>query len=193
MQSVSVLGGCVRANRWAVRVAALVGVTMAVLMGTPSAWAATTDSGTTTVSFNIAEAIEVTSWPAATFSLADGAAPGVAVVSEGLSITVRSNSLWGIQISSDSGDGYLREYSDVEGFIPDGHTVGPVEWATSADGLWTPITSVPTPIFADQPPTGEAGASVGFLLRVTPTYDHQPLPEGREYRIVLVYTAGVGF
>ncbi len=193
MQSVSVLGGCVRANRWAVGVAVLVGVTMAVLMGTPLAWAATTDSGTTTVSFNIAEAIEVTSWPAATFSLADGAAPGVAVVSGELSIRVRSNSEWGIQVSAES-DGLLREYDHtLASYVADGHTVGPVEWATSADGLWTPITSVPTPIFADQPPTGEAGASVGFLLRVTPTYDHQPLPEGREYRIVLVYTAGVGF
>ena len=48
-------------------------------------------------------------------------------------------------------------------------------------------------MFSRQPPTGEEGTTLTFFLRVTPDFDATALPPGREYRIVLTYTAGVGY
>lgn len=188
------MAGWERVARRMAGVAAVVGIVLTVPWGMLPVHAATTDSGTTTVSFNIAEAIEVTAWPAATFSLADAGAPGVSVVSDVMTVSVRSNTSWGLQVHSDTDEGMMREFdSGTSTYVAGGVSVGPVEWATNANGPWTPLSSVPAAMFADQPTTGEGGANAGFLLRVTPSFDDEPLPEGREYRIVLVYTAGVGF
>jgi len=43
------------------------------------------------------------------------------------------------------------------------------------------------------PPTGADGQTVQFFLRQSTTFDDQPLPAGREYRIVLTYTAGLHY
>ena len=156
--------------------------------------AATTEVGTTTVSFTIAEVFEVLAWPSSTYSLGEASTPGVTVVSDALTFLVRSNTNWSLEISSDSDDGQLREY-DIESasYVLGGRSVGPVEWATSVSGPWHPLSSTPAVMYSMQPPTGAAGRTVGFVLRVTPTFDDEPLPEGREYRMVLTYTAGVGF
>src|SRR5690606_918180 len=89
--------------------AAILGVVFTLVVG-QTAYADETDTGTTTVSFNVAEAIEVTSWPTATFTLSDAGTPGVPVVSEVFSVTVKSNASWGLQVSTDSIDGSLREF-----------------------------------------------------------------------------------
>lgn len=155
---------------------------------------AAVESGSTTVSFNIAEAIEVTAWPSATFTLAEASIPGVAVVSDVMSVTVRANAPWGLQVSSDTDGGMLREWdAGTASYVAGGAMSGPVMWATNVNGPWTPVAPIPSTMFTGMPPTGVAGQSVGFVLRVTPTFDDQPLPAGREYRIVLMYTAGVGF
>ncbi len=88
----------------------------------------------------------------------------------------------------------MREFdSGLGNYVAGGQSSGPIEWATNVNGPWTPISSTPTTMFTNQPPTGEDGTTVGFVLRVTPSFDDEPLPAGREYRIVLTYTAGVGF
>ena len=156
--------------------------------------AAKTDIGTTTVKFNIAEAIEVVSWPAPEFTLSTTAVPGVPVVSGWLYVSVKSNASWGLQISSDDEEGRLREYDPGMGaYVMLGRRTSPLEWAADLSGPWSHVSSTPTTMFTNQPPTGEDGATVGFLLRVVPSFDDEPLPPGREYRIVLTYTAGVGF
>lgn len=43
------------------------------------------------------------------------------------------------------------------------------------------------------PPTGADGQTVQFFLRQSTTFDDQPLPAGREYRIVLTYTSGLHY
>lgn len=163
-------------------------------VGTSVAWAASVETGQTTVTFSIAEAIEVVSWPPAVLSLGNDAIPGVPVVSTILNISVKANAPWGVQVTSDSNDGTLREYdTNAREYVADGRRVGPLEWATNMGGPWTPVSASPTAIFSNQPPTGEDGVTRGFLLRVTPDFDATALPPGREYRIVLTYTAGVGY
>ena len=176
----------------------LVGIALMWAVVAAGSWspvrAATTEVGTTTVSFTIAEVFEVLAWPSSTYSLGEAGTPGVTVVSEELTFTVRSNASWGVEIRSDTGTGELREFDIAIGaYVDGGRSVGPVEWATSVSGPWHPLSSTPAVMYSMQPPTGAAGRTVGFVLRVTPTFDDEPLPEGREYRMVLTYTAGVGF
>src|SRR5690606_20606981 len=93
---------------FAVALVAMIGV-LAVLPSPSHAAATPSDTGTTTVSFNIAEAIEVTGWPSAAFSLSDAGVPGAPTVSDVMSISVRSNTTWGLQVSSDNDGGLMRE------------------------------------------------------------------------------------
>ncbi len=109
-------------------------------VGTSVAWAASVETGQTTVTFSIAEAIEVVSWPPASVILGNDAIPGVPVVSDSLSITVEVERDVGIadQLLIPT-DGTLREYDDSLGdYVVDGRRVGPVEWATNSGGPWTP-------------------------------------------------------
>ena len=88
----------------------------------------------------------------------------------------------------------MREFDPgIGAYVLDGRRTSSMEWSTDPAGPWTQISSTPTTMFTNQPPTGEDGTTVGFVLRVTPSFDDEPLPAGREYRIVLTYTAGVGF
>ena|GEM_PF-2149693 len=162
-------------------------------VGTSVARAASVETGQTTVTFSIAEAIEVVSWPPAVLSLGNDAIPGVPVVSDSLTITVKSNTEWGLQVAPDSPTGHLREFDTQIGAYDDlGARVGPLEWAVSLEGPWNELGSRTT-MFSRQPPTGEEGTTLTFFLRVTPDFDATALPPGREYRIVLTYTAGVGY
>lgn len=162
------------------------------LVGTASA--ASVETGSTVVTFNVAPAIEVTAWPASDLLLATEAVPGVPVVSAPLAMTVKSNAEWGVRIQSDTPGGVLLEFDTMsQAYVLDGLETGPVEWATEMGGPWTPLSTSAVPILSMQPPTGEDGVTVSFLLRVTPDFDARPLAGTRIYRIVLTYTAGVGY
>lgn len=165
-----------------------------ILVGiTPGALAATQQTGMTEVMFNIAPALEVIAWPDPAVTL-DEAAPGIAS-SRLMRITVRSNALWGVQVASDSASGTMREYDVNNGqYIPGGFEVGPVEFAESSEGPWMPVSNTPAVLFSDQWPTGEAGRSLDFWIRVIPDFSAPAqIVDGRTYRIVLTYTAGVGY
>lgn len=169
----------------------------ALLLGSaPVTQAAATESSTTTVTVNIADAIEVVAWPPASFTLSSAAIPGVPVVSGGLGITVKSNSTWGVQLSTDSETGKLREWdSTASEYVVDGkQSAQPLQWATHTAGPWTNLSSTPATVYTNQPATGEAGRTVSFLVRLTPTFDDVRLTTaGRDYRATLQYTVAVGY
>lgn len=167
---------------------------LSLLSLTPGVLAATVDSSTTEVTFRIAPALEVVSWPSSSFVLADDGTPGIASVSNPLTITLKANTNWRLQIASDTTGGMLREYDPQLGsYVFGGIEIGPVEWAADVGGPWTPLGNVPAAVFLDEPATGEDGVTRSFYLRVTPDFDARPLPNGRVYRLVLTYTAGVGY
>src|SRR5690606_24308706 len=86
-----------------------------------AAHAAGTSVQTTTLRFNIAEAVEVTSWPTSEQILGATVSPGASARSDGLLISVKANAKWWLQISSDSEDGRLREYDLAQGdYVPNG-------------------------------------------------------------------------
>lgn len=184
-----------RALMWLARSLVCLGIVAWVMTATVGgAEAAKSQAGTTMVTFNIAEAIEVVEWPDSSFELSDEAVPGVPLVSSPLEIRVRSNAPWEVHISSDNDGGLIREYDvSAGGYVPGGNSIGPLEWATSPSGPWEPLSTIPAAMFINQAPTGQAGDSVTFYLRVTPSFDDEPLSNGREYRIMLHYTVGVSY
>jgi hypothetical protein len=157
--------------------------------------AATTQSNSTSLTLNIGEAIEVVSWPDSTINLSSSAVPGEAVISDPLRFTVKCNTEWDIEVRSDEPAGKLRQFDPGTGsYLQDGHaSQNSLEWADSPDGEWTTLQGTGTNIVTHQPPTGESGKSVTFFLRYTPGFNDVRLTEGHVYRIVLTYTATVGY
>lgn len=154
------------------------------------------ESNSTMVAVNIAESIAVVAWPDGFLDLDRGIMPGEEVVSPLLTIGVKANSLWGIEISCDLPDGRMKEYDQELGaYVPDGSLVThPMEWsAASSSGPWEPLSVAPSSIVANQTPTGDSGEEVKFYLRFVADYGDRPLPPGLDYRIVVQYTAGLNF
>jgi hypothetical protein len=153
-------------------------------------------SHTTDVYMNIAEVIEVLQWPTEIYTLSDGAIPGVPIVSQILTIKVRSNTIWGITIASDQDNGFLREYDNTGAFyIGDGKTTtSPLEWSVSPVGPWLSLSSTPTALITGEGPTGDTGKEISFYFRFTPSFDDEKLSgESRTYKVSITYTVGVGY
>ncbi|NMB26312.1 MAG: hypothetical protein GX986_12360 [Firmicutes bacterium] len=149
----------------------------------------------TTVAVNIAESIAVVAWPDGFLNLATNAMPGDVIISPPLSLTVKANSTWGVEISCDVADGRMQEFDPGLGaYVPDGRVVTePLEWSTSPSGPWQPLSTSPRPLVATQAATGDGGAEVGFYLRFAASYGDMPAKMGREYRITMHYTAGLSY
>lgn len=147
----------------------------------------------TVITFNIEPTIEVISWPSAHLELTQGVVPGQPVVFEPLSMTVRSNAPWYVNVRTDSKDGTFRIYNpSTESYLTGTPEVGPIEIGLSSDGPWSVLSSNSHEIIANEA-TGENPEVVEFFLRVTPSFDDLPLVETRVYRVELIYTAGVSF
>lgn len=152
-------------------------------------------TSTTNVTLNIAEAIEVVSWPDADVLLGSSAVPGEESVSVALRFTVKCNAGWGVQVKSDETAGKLREY-DTTGkqYVADGQTSQQaLEWGPSPTGPWTSVSSTASGIATNRPATGEVGTTITYYLRYAPGFNDTPLGADRMYRIELTYTAAVGY
>lgn len=149
----------------------------------------------TTVAVNIAESIAVVAWPEGFLNLASLAMPGDVIISPPLSLTVKANSTWGVEISCDVADGRMQEFDPGLGaYIPDGRVVTqPLEWSTSPSGPWQPLSTAPRSLVASQAATGDSGAKVAFYVRFAASYGDLPAEIGREYRMTLHYTAGLNY
>lgn len=166
-----------------------------VLAGTLGATAASSQTSMTEVMLNIAEAIEVVSWPEASLTLSSVATPGEPVVSGALRFTVKCNSTWGIQVQSDESTGKLREFNvGTASYVTEGKiSQKAVEWGLTTSGPWTGVSSSLTSIVTNKPATGDVGTAVTFYLRYVPGFNDVPLTGDGIYRIVLTYTAAVGY
>ena len=172
-------------------------VTLCLVLGFGAvrpAWAEQKASNITTVAVNIAESIAVVAWPESLLNLRD-AIPGEPVTSSPLTIAVKANSPWGIEISCDLPDGKMREFDrGAAAYVSDGSTLtNPIEWSTSRSGPWQALSTDESTMVSGQPPTGNQGKEVQFYLRLATDYGDRPLEDGRDYRIIVRYTAGLSF
>lgn len=151
--------------------------------------ASSAKSSSTTVSFTVMPAIEVLEWPTATFSMSGG--PGNPVVMGPMEFRVRANAQWGLTFYSDVDGGRMREFDQTTGsYVDTGRSLThSLEWALSPDGPWSPVTDIEMFMVSGKAPTGASGEIVQLYLRQPTTFDDVSLPVGREYRIVLTYTA----
>lgn len=153
------------------------------------------ESSSTTVAVNIAPSIAVVAWPEGLVSLADSVVPGEMAKSLPLAIAVKANSLWGIEISCDLPDGRMKEFDLGTGaYVPDGSVLTqPLKWSLSPSGPWQPLSPDTSTIVSGQSPTDDSGRTVEFYLSFTADYGDRPLEAERDYRITLLYTAGLHY
>lgn len=184
-----------RSNTQRIRYTLLVLALIATVFAGGSVLAATTQTAATAVTVNIAEAIEVVSWPDTAILLTNAAVPGQPVISGALRFTVRCNSTWGIQVKSDEAAGSFREFDvSTNQYVADGRlSQSALEWSNTTSGPWTPVSSMNTSFIANQPATSEVGTTVSFYLRYIPGFNDIPLAADRIYHITLTYTAAVGY
>ncbi len=194
------------AGRWSLAISKIKDVRLALvintivfiglsLLGGGQAWGAVSQTASTEVTMNIAAAIEVVSWPDAAVLLTGAAVPGQAVVSNALRFTGRCNSTWGIHGKSDDASGTVREFNVATSqYVADGKTSQRgLEWGPAAAGPWVTLSSTSALFTTNQPATTEAGATASLYLRYLPGFNDTPLGADRAYRIVLTYTAAVGY
>lgn len=151
--------------------------------------------GSTTLSANVAEVIEVLTWPDEVYSLGD-LMPGEEITIGPLQFEVRSNVSWEIFIASDSPNGELREYDTAgQSYLMSGaQTQNPLRWRWGESGVWTPLSQTPASLFGIQPATGDASKTFAFFLSFLPSFNDIRLTDpNREYRIVLTYTVGARY
>lgn len=156
---------------------------------------AAADEGSTTLSANVAEVIEVLSWPAEVYSLGN-LMPGEEVTIGPLEFEVRSNVSWEILIASDSPNGELREYNLIGGYyVLDGATTqNALRWRWGESGAWTPLSQTAASLFGTQEATGDQSKTYSFYLSFLPSFNDMRLTDpDREYRIVLTYTVGARY
>jgi len=161
-----------------------------VLAATGASQASTS---TTTVSFTILPAIEVLAWPAPTLSFS-GSPENDAVVGP-LQFQVRANAVWSLSLRSDLVGGRMQEYDLNTGdYVYSGRVLTrALEWSLSPTGPWSPVDDTTIRLVSGMPPTDASGVVVQLYLRQPTSFDDVILPPGREYRMVLTYTAALSY
>ena len=178
-----------RGARWALIVMVL------LTLGFGEALAGSQQTDTITVAVTIAESIEMVPWPGGLLQLSAAAVPDQAVISPPVSLKVRANAPWGLEIRSNMSDGRMKEFDKTAAAYVSGGAMltNPLQWSTSPGGPWNDLSGDASSIVSSQPPSGKDGKDGVFYLRLEPDYEDLPLPEGRDYRIMLQYTAGLSY
>ncbi|MBO8142096.1 MAG: hypothetical protein H0Z37_07970 [Firmicutes bacterium] len=182
-----------RLVRWSHHRAAVLAAVCCVGLLLAGAEPSSAASNMTVVSVTVMEVIEVLSWPQLHLNLE--AVPEQPAVIGPLAFEVRANGPWGIFFVGDSPEGRIREFDIASGtYVQGGRALSrALEWSLSPSGPWMTVPEDGAALVSGRPPTGAGSEAVEFYLRLWPTYDDVPLPEGREYRLVLTYTAGIGY
>lgn len=161
----------------------------------PSGAFASNSEGSTTVTANVAEVIEVLEWPSEEYSLGN-LMPGDEVIIGPLQFEVRSNVPWEIFISSDSPNGELREYNLIGSYyVLDGAaTSNSIQWRWGEAGAWSALSQAGASLFGTQDATGDQSKTFTFYLGFLPSFNDARLTDpDREYRVVLTYTVGARY
>ena len=166
---------------------------MAVVMPGQGALAAT---GSQSVTADVANTLEAT-FPGA-YAWGELAA-GAASTSAEQTITVKSNALWGLKLSTDQADGRMTEWdgSAYDATSPKVLT-NPLTWRMSALGgvaqatSFVDLSNVQALITGSQSITGDAGRAVGVTFRQNVSYADTSAG-ANDYRILVTYDASQGY
>jgi hypothetical protein len=166
-----------------------------LLAAAPAAQAATSATGNSSVTANIASTLEATFPGNYAFG---GLAAGNNVSTEQVT-TVKSNTSWGLKVATDLADGRMAEWAAVA-YVPaiGRKLTNPLEWSLSSVGgaaqssAWNAFSSTPASVVTSQAATDNTGSTVGVTYRQNVSYADQDASPNT-YRIQVAYTAQQGF
>ncbi len=167
-----------------------------LLAAAPAAQAATSATGNSAVTANIASSLEAT-FPG-TYAFG-GLVPGDNLSTEQVT-TVKSNAGWGLKVTADQADGRMAEWSSVVGYVPlvGKKLTNPLEWSVSSVGgtaqsnAWNAFSNSPASVVTSQAATDNTGSAVGVKYRQNVSYADQDASPN-VYRLQVSYTAQQGF
>jgi hypothetical protein len=177
--------------------ARLLGCTAALaLLVAPAASAATSASGSSSVTADVANTLEAT-FPG-NYAWGTLAAGATATSTEQVT-TVKSNASWGVKIASDLADGRMKEWNGAAYEVTSPKILtNPLEWTVSSVGgaaqpaAWASFSNVQGLITGSQAGTDDSGRTVGVTYRQAVSYADENLGSD-DYRISVSFTAEQGF
>ncbi|HYF24886.1 MAG TPA: hypothetical protein VD931_04020 [Baekduia sp.] len=166
----------------------------AALSFAPAAHAVT---GNQSVTADVANTLEAT-FPS-DYAWGDLAVGAAGNTSAAQTVTVKSNALWGVDVSTDLADGRMKEWDGSAYVVASPKTLGnALQWRLATLGgvaqgtTFGAISSTPAEVVSNHAVTGDSGVTLGFLLKQVVSYsDVRVAPNA--YRIQLSYDAAQGY
>jgi hypothetical protein len=160
--------------------------------------AATSASGSQSVTADVADTLEAT-FPAAYAwgSLNAGAAGNTSAVQ---TVNVKSNKAWGVKASTDQAGGQMKEWDGAAYVVASPKVLtNALNWRMSALGgvaqgtSFAAFTNTPASAVTTQPVTSDAGVDVSFLYKQVISYSDVNVGVSNDYRILVGYDVSQGF
>lgn len=160
--------------------------------------AATSASGSQSVTADIADTLEATfPSPYAWGNLDAGATGNISAVQ---TVNVKSNKAWGVKASTDQAGGQMKEWDGAAYVVASPKVLtNALDWRMSALGgvaqgtAFAPFTNTPALAVTTQPITSDAGVDVSFLYKQIISYGDVNAGVSNDYRILVGYDVAQGF
>jgi len=171
----------------------------AVLAATPAAaGAATTATGSQSVTADIANTLEATFPSAYAWGNLDVGATGN--ISAEQIVNVKSNAAWGVKVASDLVDGKMKEWTGAA-YVASAPKIlsNPLTWRLSTLGAvpqatsFAALSSVQALVSGTQPATGDSGVDVGTRYRQVISYLDPNAGVTNDYRLLVSYDVAQGY
>lgn len=154
--------------------------------GNPTAIAATSTSGNTSVTCNVASMVEAAI--PAQLSFGDILPGAVGAESPVFNITVKSNTTWGMKIKSDLADGRMKEWTGTSYAASPKVLSRALEWKEDTSGSYAAISGTEAVVVTGKSPTSDLGTIVGLRFKQVVSYADSRLENGNTYHILIFYT-----
>lgn len=170
----------------------------APLAATPAAGAATSASGSQSVTADIANTLEAT-FPSA-YAWGDLIVGAAGNTSTEQVVNVKSNAAWGVKVASDLVDGKMKEWTGAAYVaVTPKVLTNPLTWRLSTLGgvgqatSFAALSSVQALVSGTQPATTDSGVNVGTAYRQVISYADVNAGVTNDYRILVSYDVAQGY
>ena len=167
------------------------------LIAAPTAFAATSDSGSSSVTADVANTLQATFPSDYAWGTLNAGTSGNTSAEQ--TVTVYSNATWGVKVSSDLANGKMKEWTGIA-YVPVLPKVltNALNWKFSSlagvaqGSSFNPIDSTATLVAGSQAVTSDSGVAVGVTYKQVISY--ADVAAGvNDYRILATYQASQGF
>ena len=170
---------------------------LAALTLASTAGAATSASGSQSVTADVANTLEATFPGAYAWGSLD--AGGTGAISDEQVVNVRSNASWGVQVASDISDGRMTEWTGAAYVTPTPKVLtNALEWRMSSLGgvaqgtSFASLSNVQALVTGTQAATTDAGVDVGLRYRQAISYADESAGSN-DYRALVSFDVAQGY